>query len=206
MALDRDKIESDIMTNFNSVAIIDEHGKVTGQTKPQMLYQGKMIDIEFYVSVDVVDPTQVAAAVKQNADGRGMKENWIEIGNGGRTEMRNNTGRISVEHLNGYGTTTAAHEFGHLIGYFRKFLPGDEGDDNEFHANGFTEPYSLMARPTGASADVYSNRRLTQMDIGRMNHGRGGNWHNMNPHFNRDYTETATMGDGYDVKPYEHEK
>jgi RHS repeat-associated protein len=197
------KIESDINNQFNNVAVVDKSGKILGQSRPQMEYQGRMIDVEFHIKVEVTDPVTAGIQVKENAEQRGMQDNWMEVGIGGGSRAGKNTGYYDVEQLSKYGSTDGPHEFGHLLGYFRTIL-GDDGGDDADHANGVTEPYSIMARPDGATKEDMSKRRVTQMDIRRLNHGRGGSWEKMKgPIPNRDFSETATMGDGVDAKLYE---
>lgn len=91
-----------------------------------------------------------------------------------RVPEGSNSGYLKIDQLNSRGTTTAAHEYGHMLGYYvdKKNSTTDDqtrNDDNN-HAYRSEKDY-IMARPPGIEA--YPNRRVHGEEFKRLNGGNG---------------------------------
>ncbi|MFN4316148.1 MAG: hypothetical protein ACK4E0_17800 [Chitinophagaceae bacterium] len=91
---------------------------------------------------------------------------------------------MDIYDLNNRGTTTAAHEYGHMLGYFvDKGIPtnrsaGFQEFDNDFHALRSGEPSEegyIMYRNTyeGGSNAQLSKRQVHGAEFSRLNGGKG---------------------------------
>lgn len=90
-----------------------------------------------------------------------------------------NSGTYNINDLDNRGSTTAAHEFSHILNYinFNQVSPDiNPNADNEYHADNESEKLSIMGRPLRAADGDLSKRRVTTTDQKRINGGNGGNF------------------------------
>ena len=171
------KIENDINYHWNNPVQIDGSGNITQEATATMFY-GKNLPIVFDVQVEAVSPEEALSLAKRNQDAMDYSVNFMEIVDDGSGSQvtGTNSGRFDIRDLELNGNTTGAHEYGHLLGYFRKEAlqqSNKEVRDDEFHADGLSEQKSIMARPLGSTHLDLSKRRVTTTDIKRINKGKG---------------------------------
>ena len=158
------KIQSDIMSQWNN-----PEGKGYGQI-------GKdAVDVVFDVSVEAVTTEQAESMAKDN---KNTAVNFMAlINDGSGSEALGNSGKYDVGQLDKNGSTTAAHEFGHLLGYnVPKGIPtvqspGAVEHDNNNHACRSVPEESnfIMARIPGAD---HSQQRVNAIEYTRLGGGQ----------------------------------
>lgn len=158
------QIQKDIMSQWNN-----PDGKGYGQI-------GKdAVDVVFDVSVEAVTTEQAESLAKDNEN---VAVNFMALVNDGSgSEALGNSGKYDVGQLDKNGSNTAAHEFGHLLGYnvpkgiSMMQSPGAVEHDNDSHA-WRSEPQEanyIMSRVHGGDQ---SQRRVDASEYSRL----GGGW------------------------------
>jgi len=112
------KIQDDIKSQWN-----DPVGKGYGEIGISR------VDVVFDVSVEGVTMDQAEEYANGNRD---VGKNFMSLdGTSSSVEDGSNSGEFSIQQLNERGSTTAAHEFGHMLGYNidKKFKDGSYHPD-----------------------------------------------------------------------------
>lgn len=75
------------------------------------------VDVVFDVSVEAVTTDE---ADRMAADNKNTAVNFMALVEGGGPFTEENSGKFDINQVenDGYGSTNAAHEFGHMLGYF----------------------------------------------------------------------------------------
>jgi len=140
---------------------------------------GVEIPIVFDVTVVAVSPQEAFDLAERNKSSMDYSVNFMELvddGSGSNVEAGGNSGQYDVGHLDSRGSRSAAHEYGHLLNYFRQIVGDNDGGDDAMHANPTTESSSTMARNPGR-VDPQTSRVNTR-DIKRLNGGKAGDFTN----------------------------
>lgn len=158
------KIQGDIMSQWNN-----PDGKGYGQIGTDA------VDVVFDVTVEAVTTERADELAKDNKD---ISVNFMALVNDGSgSEALGNSGKYDIARLNEDGSTNAAHEYGHLLGYnVPKGIPtmqspGAYEMDNDNHADRSNpeEARYIMSRVHGADQ---SQRRVDAAEYSRL----GGGW------------------------------
>jgi len=175
------KIKSDIVSQWGNPTETDENGKPLDESaKAGGNNNGSMLNVVFDVSVEAVTTDQAEALAKDN---KSASVNFVGLVNDDRVSEvmdGNNSAIMNVKELDNRGSTTAAHEFGHMLGYdVKKGNLNKDGtkdgiainqNDNDHHAWRQSEPYYIMSRSFTVDA---SKRRVDPIEYGRLNGGKG---------------------------------
>lgn len=174
-----EKIEEDIETQWNNPQRTDEEGNpVEGKANKLLGTIGKKgAEVVFDVSVIPISEAMIDEIKKEDG------VNFVMLVLSGGSDMESSSPRLDVGQLFSLGTTNAAHEFGHILGYFvdkgipTMDIPGANEMDNDHHAwkNLLKEKYYIMSRhkEIRGNDQESSKRRVMDKEISRLNHGQG---------------------------------
>jgi len=160
------KIQSDIMSQWNN-----PDGKGYGQIG------NKGVDVVFDVTVEGVTIEQAEEYANGNTD---VSKNFMSLDATGSSYVqdRSNSGEFSTQQLDERGSTTAAHEYGHMLGYnidkkFKdgKYYPEIAGQNGHAWKNA-GEDYFIMGgySSDGVQTDP-SKRRVNPVEYTRLGGG-----------------------------------
>jgi|GEM_PF-3716326 len=155
---------------------VNDEGDEVGSTGS---YNDKAMKVVFDVSVEAVTPEKAEELAKDNKD---ISVNFMALVNEDFSGFKygasssvpegGNSGYYLISQLNNRGSTSAAHEFGHLLGYNSPKSGPFIKEDDENHANRSTEGNFIMARPL-KNEDQNTQRRVNYAEAGRLNSGQG---------------------------------
>lgn len=175
------KIKSDIISQWSNPTETDENGKPLDESaKAGGNYNGQMLNVVWDISVEGVTTEQAEALAKNNTSASVNFMGLVNDGSASEVLDGNNSARIDVSDLNKNGSTTAAHEFGHMLGYDvkkgnvtangKRDAEAIHQNDTDHHAWRQSEPYYIMSRSFTADA---SKRRVDPIEYSRLNGGKG---------------------------------
>lgn len=173
------KIQTDINNQWNNQKVMDQNGNLSQETfSPTTLYGSRTLEVKYEVNVVAVSVDEAKSLARNNHD---FSVNFMLLSEKASSEVPSgNSGTYNVKDLDNHGSTTAAHEFGHILNYINVGQVSTDVDaraDNIWHANNETETGSIMARPRTTDGKVdLSKRRVTTTDQKRINGGNGGNF------------------------------
>jgi RHS repeat-associated protein len=166
------KIQASINYHWNHP--VNDEGE---DIKPLGQIGDEIADVVFDVSVVGVSIDEARALAEENED---ASVNFMGLDGTGTSYVRRgtNSGEFNVNQLESTKYTTAAHEFGHMMGYFvdkRHTWPGGDGrlhseDGADTHAWTYERGF-IMGR--GAVVGDESQRRVNGEELLRINWGRG---------------------------------
>ena len=159
------KIQCDIMSQWNNPV-----GKGYAQVGT------KNADVVFNVTVHAISLEQAEAMAPSN---KNSAINFMALLNDGKgSKALGNSGRFDIADLDKYGTTTAAHEYGHLLGYHlekgfdkntNERILGQMDDEDHADRSNSEERGYIMSRIHGG-AD-HSKRRVHAIEYARLGGG-----------------------------------
>jgi RHS repeat-associated protein len=178
------RLQRDINFQLNHPVILDGTGKVTGQATPKAIGEaGADVNLSFDVTVKAVTYEQAAELAKENNHKMDYSVNFMELSSTKVSQVDNarNSGVYNMGDIYNRGSSTGAHEFGHLTGYFYSLalkFPDNGNIDNEFHApsnetNDIMWRGLLLDRSEISWDDALKNRRVTPSFYNRINGGKG---------------------------------
>lgn len=204
------KIQSDIMAQWNNPQATDENGNpVSGPADELLGTIGKTgVKVEFNVNVVAVAESELEGLMSGEFD---ASKNFARLVDGGGSNFDGGYyGQFDINQLNERGSTTAAHEYGHMLGYHvdkgadPQSGPNFAKYDNESHAwkDDPKERYYIMSRSGALNTnEEISKRRVADVEYSRLNNGGGVRLptHNskveiVNPNKPRQYSSTGTVG------------
>lgn len=176
------KIQSDINYQWNHPADVAADGSIISEYSPQTTVVNDPASIIFNVTVIATTSAEATKLANENTD---PSINFMGLTRNETSEALGNSGFFKVEMLDKLGSTDAAHEFGHLLGYYYDkgvptiITPDDptgaaSKTDNDKHAlrDDPEERYYIMCRSKAEGVDL-SKRRVNGKEYSRLNNGKG---------------------------------
>lgn len=166
------KIQSDIMSQWNNPTETDANGNPVDGAKGYGQIGKDKVDVVFDVSVEAVTTEEAEGLAKDNKD---VSVNFMSLDGTGTSHVDGNSGEFNIEQLNDpqKGSSTAAHEYGHMLGYYidkkhrdGNYYPATDGFNTHAWKNQ-GEDYFIMG---GYSGDQ-SKRRVDPIEYTRLNGG-----------------------------------
>jgi|SRR6218665_442206 len=111
------KIQNDIMTQWNNPTETDQNGNPVDGAKVYGQIGNQRVDVVFNVSVEAVTTEEADGLAKGN---KNAAINFMSLDGTGTSYVDGNSGKFNIEQLNDptKDNTVAAHEFGHMLGYY----------------------------------------------------------------------------------------
>jgi RHS repeat-associated protein len=169
------KIKDDIMSQWNNPTETDDKGNPIDGAQAFGQYGTTKGNVVFDVSVEAISTEDADEMAKNNTD---LSVNFMGL-DGSESHARGNSGEFNPDELYKTGSTVAAHEFGHLLGYYNKnnknYANANPQDGFDTHATyDASEQFFIMQKRNIIGVDMLSSkRRVDPSEYSRLNHGLG---------------------------------
>jgi RHS repeat-associated protein len=173
------QIQQEIMNQWNNPTETDVNGNPIDGAKAYGEIGGNKANVVFDVTVSAVSIDEASDLAATNSD---VSVNFMSLDGRGFTHTLGNSTELNVDDIKDPHSTTAAHEFGHLLGYYNKSDRKTTVDDkivyDEHHSNKDENFYMMSSNnPENGSG---TKRRVDPEEYSRLGGGRSRRYNNDN--------------------------